>query len=253
MIMNIGRRIVKELKGHSGSQIFLMENENGLFVRKIGDTGRNIERLVPLNNLGFSVPKIFNIEEDSYDMEYIHGLDMKTHLLTNTTDKLKSFLVNTLQKFNEPTEDYDFSLVYEKKLEWMKSENVFPFSKMEIIEKLPKILPRTCYHGDFTLENIIYSENGFFMIDPLQSEYESYIFDIAKLRQDLECRWFLRNDTNVRIGVKLHLIQDKLFELFPFANDDYLLILMLLRVYPYTKNNQKNRKFIMKEIERLWK
>jgi len=35
-------QIVKELKGHSGSQILLMKNDRGLFVRKINNVDRYI-------------------------------------------------------------------------------------------------------------------------------------------------------------------------------------------------------------------
>jgi hypothetical protein len=41
-------KVIRQLKGHSGSQIFLMQNEGGLFVRKIGNVERNFERLTDL-------------------------------------------------------------------------------------------------------------------------------------------------------------------------------------------------------------
>ena len=90
------------------------------------------------------------------------------------------------------------------------------------------------------------------MIDAVTVEYDSYIFDIAKMRQDLECKWFLRG-TNVRLETKLQTIQETLRDLYPKAFNNSLLILMLLRVYLRTKKNDNNYKFIMKEIHRLWK
>ena len=90
------------------------------------------------------------------------------------------------------------------------------------------------------------------MIDAVTVEYDSYIFDIAKMRQDLECKWFLRN-TDLRLDTKLQRIQDKLRRWYPDAFDDSLLILMLLRVYLHTKIGDKDYDFIMKEIKRLWK
>jgi tRNA A-37 threonylcarbamoyl transferase component Bud32 len=108
------------------------------------------------------------------------------------------------------------------------------------------------YHGDLTLENIIHSEFGFYMIDPVTIEYDSYIFDMHKMRQDLECKWFLR-DSDIKLDTKLQQIQDKLREEYPQAFDDSLLILMLLRVYLHTKQGDPDRDFIMKEIKRLWK
>ena len=86
----------------------------------------------------------------------------------------------------------------------------------------------------------------------MTSEYDSYIFDIAKLRQDLECKWFLR-DTNLLLDVKVENIQDKLLDIFGLANNNYLLILMLLRVYRYTKPFSKEERLLTKEMNRLWK
>jgi 5-methylthioribose kinase len=127
-----------------------------------------------------------------------------------------------------------------------------PFTKEELIAKLPKLLVKSTYHGDLTLENIMYTDPGFHLIDPVTIEYDSYIFDIAKLRQDLECKWFLRN-TNIKLEVKLQNLQNKLRQQYESAFDDNLLILMLLRVYLHTKQGDDNHKFIMKEINRLWK
>ena len=72
------------------------------------------------------------------------------------------------------------------------------------------------------------------------------------MRQDLECRWFLRKD-NVRLGAKLTDLQNKILQVCPEAANDNLLILMLLRVYLHTTKNDANYEFIMKEIKRLWK
>jgi len=253
--MTTGPRIVKKLSGHSGSEIYLMENSNGLFVRKIGNTERNRKRLIPLSAVGFPVPKIYNVDGDSFDMEYFHGLDIKNYLVSHNTNQLEEFLFNTLTKLKSicVEEAKDFTEIYHQKLAWMDtSTEAFPFTKKELIDKLPKILPHTSYLGDLTLENIIYTIDGFKIIDPVTIEYESYVFDIAKLRQDLECRWFLRKETT-KLGAKLHTIQNKLFEDFPEANNDYLLILMLLRVYLHTTKGDLEYNFIMDEIKRLWK
>ena len=55
------------------------------------------------------------------------------------------------------------------------------------------------------------------------------------------------------IDVKLLKIQEHVLNKFPIANDDYLLILMLLRVYLHCEKDSLEYNFIMKEINRLWK
>lgn len=229
-----------------------MENNQGLFVRKENNIDRNLERLTSLHGAGYNVPKIYKHSTNMIDMEYIHGLDMKNYLIHNTTAKLEKFIIETFNSFAKHSANKDYSNVYIKKLEWLKDDNELPFTKDELIERLPKELPSSTYHGDLTLENIIYSDSKFCMIDAVSVEYDSYIFDIAKMRQDLECKWFLRK-TDVRLDIKLQNIQDKLRKTFPLAFNDNLLILMLLRVYLHTKDGDFEREFILREIRRLWK
>jgi len=245
-------KVIRQLKGHSGSQIFLMQNTNGLFIRKVGNVERNFERLTDLYSNFYPVPVIYQKQDEVLDMEYIHGLDMKTYLLSGDLNHLTKFIIDTLNKFAKNAIIKDYTDVYEKKLEWLHKEPEIPFTKEELIARLPKKLPCSQYHGDLTLENILYSNQEFHMIDAVTIEYDSYVFDIAKLRQDLECKWFLR-DTKTLIDVKLKNLQESLLDRFSGSDNNYLLILMLLRVFLHTKPNDDDRKFILKEIHRLWK
>ena len=81
-------------------------------------------------------------------------------------------------------------------------------------------------------------------------EYDSYVFDLAKLRQDLECGWFIRSES-VYYTAKLKMISDAFADIENF-NNDYLLILMLMRVLPYTSNDS-DKNFVENEIRKLWK
>lgn len=245
-------KIVKELSGHSGCKIYLKEDLSGLYVEKTGNVIRNFERMQFLYDSGYPVPKLFEVGDDYLIMEYLHGLDMKTYLIHNNIYRLMNFICDTLDSFSDDSVMKDYTETYHKKLSWLDDCTEMPFTKNQFIDRLPKLLPSSTYHGDFTLENIMYTDPGFHMIDPVTIEYDSYIFDIAKLRQDLECKWFLRN-TDVKLEVKLQNLQEKLKHQYPEAFDDNLLILMLLRVYLHTKPGDDNHKFIMKEIHRLWK
>lgn len=243
--------IVKQLSGLSGDQVFLIKDSEKFLVRKIGAIGRNVERLNILSEY-VNVPDILQASDTVLDMEYIQGLDMRQYLKYHDLDILVDFIVTTINKFDIASVDKDYTDVYYKKLEWLP-DNLFPFTKEQLINNLPKTLPRSVYHGDFTFENVIYSnDKKFVLIDPLTSDYDSWVFDLAKLRQDLECKWFLRNHT-VYLDVELETLQQRIFKKLNIESNDYLLILMLLRVYPYTKNNSNEQQLILKEIKRLWK
>ena len=244
-------QILKELIGFSGSKIFLISRNKQLFVRKINNVDRNYERLTALYP-NYPVPKILSKFESTLDMEYIHGLDMINYLKNYSIDPFVDFASGIIKQFSTTTVLKDYTDVYHKKLQHVDFDNIL-FSKNDLLEKLPKLLPQSTYHGDFTLENIIYRSDGkFFMIDCVTIEYDSWVFDIAKMRQDLECHWFIRKDRTL-IDVKLQHIQDQLLSLFPEANNDYLLILMLLRVYVHTDTDSTERQFLTTEINRLWK
>lgn len=245
-------KVIKELKGHSNGKILLMQSDK-LFVRKIGDVSRNIERYKTLHRLNLSLPEIYFIDDDIYDMEYISSLDIKTYLTKHQVGDLVAFIQNTIDTLADNSIDMNYTKVYEQKLAVFDFKKYkLPFTSQQLIDRLPKILPKSHYHGDLTLENILYrmSDKKFMLIDPLTTEYDSYVFDMAKLRQDLVCGWFIRND-NVYFNTKLKLIADRLKTNRNFEND-YILILMLMRVLPYTKTDS-DREFLTKWIEKLWK
>jgi tRNA A-37 threonylcarbamoyl transferase component Bud32 len=244
-------KVVKELYGFSGNQILLMQKHNKLFVRKIGNISRNIERMRALS-VDYPLPQLYTISNKMIDMEYLHGLDIKTYLKTNNYEKLLDFILSILDKLSSNAVDKDYTETYIKKLQEVSFDEM-PFTREQLLERLPKILPSSNYHGDLTLENIIFTaDRGFFLIDCQTTEYDSHIFDLAKLRQDLECGWFVRQDS-VMLDVKIKYIQNELLKIYPLANNNSLLILMLLRVYRYSQPHTKERNFLLDWINRLWK
>ena len=244
-------QIIKEFRGFSGAQVLLMKKHNRLFVRKIGNVERNVERMAALQNQ-LPLPIIYNYSKNKLDLEYIHSLDIKTYLKTNHYEKLLQFLFGCLEMFAENTVEKDYTDVYIQKLKEVDFTDI-PFTAQDLLSQLPKTLPSSNYYGDLTLENILYNDTrGFILIDCQTSEYDSYIFDIAKLRQDLELGWFTRKD-NVMLDVKTKHIQQRILQQYPEASNDYLLILMLLRVYRHSKPDTLERNFLLQGINLLWK
>lgn len=247
-------KLLKTLSGYSGSKIYLMSDNTKVFIRKIDNVDRNYERLKQLKSLGYDVPIIYQRTDNILDMEYIPGLDMKTYLNIHTIDKFLKYVFYLIDSFSLQSIQKDYTETYYKKLEWLDHSNAFPFTKQELIDTLPKILPQSTYHGDLTLENIIYSKfDKFYMIDGSTIDYDSWVFDLSKMRQDVYSKWFIRNTYDKNLKKYLNIIDQKLIEKYPIINNNSLIILMLLRVFLYTEKNSPDQVFILKEIERLWK
>lgn len=249
--MNI---IIKTLQGYSGSKVLLMQRQEQIFVRKIGNISRNLERLNALREVDINIPNIISANDEYYDMEYIPHQDMISWLLHNQIDQFTDWMLDCIEKLKQNSINKDWSDIYKCRL---SIPNLTPFWSQlnftadKLIVKLPKILPYSHYHGDLTMDNCIYGANGkFYLIDPITTEYESWVFDLAKLMQDLESGWFIRNK-NVMIQGKLWSIKSILFETYPEIDNNNLLILMLLRILPYAKN-QKDQQFIIREVNKLW-
>lgn len=246
---------ISDLAGFSDAKVELFKTTfNKMFVRKKGVISRNFDQLVKLIDAGFDVPNILRSGKDYIDMEYIAGLDMRTYISRCNLRNLIDFLHSTLSEFKKDSQPKNYSNTFTDSLAFIQTDNALPFSATELYARLPKVLPASkYYHGDLTLENLIYSRNSkFVMIDVSSGVYDSYIFDIAKLRQDLDAHWFLRR-TPLDLSTQLEIIKRSLNNVFPEAFDDHLYILMLLRVYKYCQSGTLEFNLILNEIKRLWK
>ena len=241
--------------GYSGSKLELIKKNNILIVKKTNNIKRNLERYNSLKYLNLSMPKILNISDDYYEMEYINNISMDMYIEQYDIDDLISFILNLLDSFKIKEIEKDFTDVYINKLKNFnfKKYNLL-FNSDQLINKLPKILPTSEYYGDLTLDNILFDikNNKFVLIDPATTDYNSFVFDIAKLKQDLICKWFIRNKTyNTHdINKKINKIYQSL-DKYPYYDNDYLLILMIMRILPYSKNKE-DRLFLTKNINNIW-
>lgn len=245
--------IIKRLDGYSGSQVLLMEGEDGrAFVRKIGQVDRNLERMMALSDLGIRTPRILGRSDDHYDMEYLRHVDMANWLLHNPVDRFVSWILGVVDAMGRDPITKDYRPIYEAKLGAIEPHlTELPFTSGQLIDRLPRHLPSGQYHGDLTMDNCLHGVDGdFYLIDPLTTEYDSWVFDLAKLMQDLDCGWFIRH-RDLPLHGKLWSMRMAVTTAHPVAGDPTLLILMLLRVLPYARNDS-DRTFLIREIRRLW-
>lgn len=241
-------KIIKELQGNSGSKVFLMQQGNQYFVRKIGNVTRNFERLTHLSKNEYPVVKVLDYKDNILDLEYIQGLDIENYLMQNSYLPLATFIIEIIDKLkNTEIGLKDYTEIIIKKNEYLEHP-----SKDIVITNVPKIYQQSEYLGDFTLENILYNhDKGFIIIDQAFIEYNSWQFDLAKLNQDLTCKWFLRySKTNLDSKI---LYLKKTIEEKTGAINNYLVILMLYRVYFHSMNDSFTKSFLEKSIKELLK
>ena len=250
-------KVVKELRGYSNCRLEVIQDNNRLFVRKYGGLDRNIPQLKVISDLGLRSPKIYNVASDHFDMEYIVASDMKSYLTSNRINGPIEYIKSVIKTLaSTVTSTKDYTDVYKKKLAYVDQEyyqNRLPFTSQELVSRLPKQLPQSSYHGDLTLENIIHDvqNSEFVLIDAVTIEYDSFVFDLAKLRQDLTCGWFIRHES-IYIDQKLQIMLDQIFEDYPQFLIDELVIVMLLRVLLYAPNCSFEEQYLINWIKKLW-
>lgn len=252
----------KELKGYSGCKIFIIENENTRFVRKFSSDEKYNERLQAQCNkqaqCSFAkVPKVLDSGFQNglfyFDMEYMRGKLLSEYLLQvpafdldNVISRLFKLVSPTLSNNNNPEV---VSKIREKidSLRYLTAQYKNLISVFEHLDSCQwfGIDSNDC-HGDLTLENIIVLPNGdFVLIDFLDSFVNCSAIDTAKILQDLLVRWSYRNKKlttydDIRLYTACDIFIDKLKQAHAnvYRNSIDMLILNILRIYPYLKDEQ---------------
>ena len=250
---------IKDFEGHSGCKIQLCKDDERYVVIKSGsDKLKKSASLLKQLSRNYPIPKIYSVGDEQITMEYVNGMDMKTYLLNADNEKIEKlyeFIDLYIRTQIQCSSVNDLSFVIYKKIKQLKQnldQSILPFSLDELFERLPKSVSTGLVHGDFTLDNMLYFNDKFYLIDSNPTDISSVEYDVNKLRQDLDCLWFVRKESN-KIDYKINckIISDKLKNKWTFLKNDSILIFMLVRILPYCKN-KSNEKFIIKEIKKLW-
>ena len=215
-----------------------------------------------LNILNIKTPYIlckgFNNSLSYFDMEYISGNVPFDIFIYEPKSKIDNFIIILINYF-------DFILENSKKIPILnfkqksieKLNNLYFKSNNKdlinfIIKKIKDLqndsfLESFC-HGDFTIVNMIYSNDNIYLIDFLDSFIDSPLIDLVKLKQDLYYNWALNNLENYSKHDYYRAIQvskfiwNKIYERYKSIIDtkefEILEIINFLRIEPYIKNNQ---------------
>jgi len=240
-------RLLKELNGHSGASVSLYDNNT--VVKSGYKKARESARI--LEELPFNTPKILEVTDESIVMEYINGDDIASFL-----EHEGNTGVDSLIKFIESYFDWCLSIsteyVFTNELDDKVIEIGDHINLSAIATSLSYKMPRSLIHGDFTFDNIICKDGEFFLIDANPTKLNSIHFDGAKLRQDLDGFWFLRNrEDKINFKISCLKISEHLKSNYSFMKNNTLYCFMLSRILPYSKD-KKTTKFLTKELDRVW-
>lgn len=253
-----------DLGGHSGCRILLCENEDNItFVRKISSSKEYNKRLRTQvdKQRAFSFPNIRApyILSDGYtdeglyyfDMEYIQGITLSEYMksikigdVRKIVETIVSEIVNQSNEKGE-ADDTPFKEKIDSLKEKLKGSNEVIDDALNLVSLHDwSCFKKSLCHGDLTLENIIIKDNQLYLIDFLDSFYDCWILDISTLMQDVQTLWSYRNDEEININTILRLmvfrdiLMDTIRKISPanYYEVYYALLLKLLRIFPYTKD-----------------
>ena len=270
----------KSMGGHSGCQVILVEDNKKIFVRKISKNVEYNDRLKKqcekqenYKNQYLKSPRILDegYTKDGlyfFDMEYIQGESLAEYLQKVDVGKLKNIVEHITIQFCNKKEmmDSDVQHIFEEKIEQLKYDEKVKKHKIAIdaleilsVHKWGKFQQSSC-HGDFTLENILVKNDELYLIDFLDSFYDSWLIDAGKLLQDVQTLWSYRyhEEMNLNLIVRLIIFRDLLIQKVREIDEDYVseiyyaLLLHLIRIYPYTDANETFA-FLDKKVESVLK
>lgn len=269
--------IIKELEGNSGCSLELFQS-NGLFiVRKIsGSPGYNIRlKKQCIKQHRFLSETIFapNVINKGYengcfyfDMEFIQGKTLAEYAssipIVEVADLTRLFFNNICIQYN--LADPKVNFIFKRKIFGLKSQIKQTKNTTKAIEILENFNWTYVYkspcHGDLTLENIIITpEKEIYLIDFIDSFYNSWLIDIAKLFQDLLLGWSFRyKPTDTTRNLRLFVAKEAILEeIGKMENSEkiietiyHLLLLNVLRIYPYIKD-EKTFIFLENSIQKI--
>lgn len=265
---------VTDLGGHSGCKILLYEDSNQVFVRKISGSSSYNARLeiqakkqADFKSAVVKAPKVYSMGYTDeglfyFDMEYIRGITLAEYIGRMEIGKIRGFVNSLITSILVIDESMDSDeQPFKEKIESLKAslygkKNKEVDSAIDLLENhdWSKFVKTPC-HGDMTLENIIIKGDQVYLIDFLDSFYDSWLIDAGTLLQDVLVMWSYRHLESVNINTVLRLMvfKDILVDSIKnrigteYIEIYYALLLKIVRIFPYCKDD-KTYTFLVSKV-----
>lgn len=271
---------IKDFSGHSGCILSLYKDSENIFLRKKSSDKDYNKRLKSqcLKQCRFHLDKIktptvyrYGTDENGlfyFDMEFVNGTTCAQYM---NSIKMKDIirLVDLLFEVLPCDNSFNCDIadkVFKEKIKSLQSKWYMYNKTLKLaFDRLNqfdfKDIPLSTCCGDLTLENIILSSNGIYVIDLLDSFYNSWMIDIAKLLQDIDLGWSYRHQKrDFNLNLRLATAKQAIFDKFLSMENGkqilikiyHILLLNILRIYPYTKD-EETFKFLDNATEQVIK
>lgn len=259
------------LEGRSKAKVEFDYNKKLVRKTDLNDTNRLIKQAQKQKDFtnkdikNIKTPKILNIGKNYFNMEFINGKNFIQFVEDKNIENVIFQIDNIINYLNEIKKmtiesDVNFHDAMFNKLETLETEKLHPKIYDYIIEQLTneelKIESTFC-HGDLSLSNMIFKDKEIFLVDFLDPFFNTYLTDIAKIRQDSLYFWLFRVNSYSSIKCeiitkKINLAIEKEFK-EELSTIEFKLIELInfLRIEPYT-NNQTEKALLNATIYNIF-
>lgn len=166
-------------RGLSGNEVFITDDK---VVSKTCDNALTVamwhERALDLQ---YHVPKVHSVIGKTLNLEFVKGNSYKPGTIRNKLCDLAESFMNY-----SPIQNADFSTYANRVKDHLQQSEIDIIDINKIYTFLYFICDRmdaekSFCHGDFTVDNLIITQNSICLIDPNPIEYSSWLLDISKL------------------------------------------------------------------------
>lgn len=231
-----------EVKGHSGCQIDVVKEDDGIYVYKSTADPKYLKRLALQAKKQraaaedeyqhIRVPQIFELQENDdttiIKMQYVYSKNF-IEFFEQAGFEQVDYLIGALEYFVE----HEISKCELQKVSPKIFQDKFAEIKgkcltnplyegneviLSILNRSEQVfsnlseltMPIGICHGDLTFSNILFNGNNYYLIDFLDSFIETPLQDIVKIRQDTQFRWSQLMYTKPYDATRLRIVCDKI-------------------------------------------
>lgn len=231
-----------EVKGHSGCQIDVVNEEGQIYVYKSTEDPKYLQRLAlqahkqqaagRVEYQHIRVPRIYDLKETAEQtvikMQYVYSKHFIEFFEQAGFEQVE-YLIGALEYFIEyeitksEIQTVSAKIFKEKYADIRKTVEANPLyadnnvfadildRSQDVFDNMSDMrIPVGTCHGDLTFSNILFNGNNYYLIDFLDNFIETPLQDIVKIRQDTAYRWSQLMYTKPYDAVRLRIICDKI-------------------------------------------